>query len=261
MELGAQLYTLHDYCKDLNGLDESLRRVAQIGYKVVQVSGTCDYNPKWLKDKLEKYGLKCVLTHVKPGFDKLVNATKYVIEDHNVLDCKYIGLGSMPNLGNKEMDMEEVMNSFIKNFKPVAEEIKAAGKYFMYHNHEFEFFKLNNGRTVFDVILEEIPGDLMGITVDTYWVQCGGLHPAGLIRKLKGRCPAIHLKDFMLLRDRTEKHRFCACGDGNLDFVEILEACKEAGVEYALVEQDNCFGEDPFDCLERSYKYLKSIGY
>ncbi len=53
----------------------------------------------------------------------------------------------------------------------------------------------------------------------------------------------------------------CVCGDGNPDFYEILQACKYAGVEYALVEQDNCFGEDPFVCLERSYKYLKSIGF
>lgn len=260
MELGAQLYTLHDYCKDLKGFEESLKRVAEIGYKVVQVSGTCDYNPKWLKDKLDKYGLKCVLTHVKP-WNKLVYATKYIIEDHDILDCKYIGLGSMPNGGNNDMDMEDVLNTFIETFKPVAKEIKDSGKYFMYHNHEFEFFKFKNGKTAFDIMLEEIPAEIMGITLDTYWVQSGGLHPAGLIRKLKGRCPAIHLKDFLLLRDRSEKHRFCACGDGNLDFAEILDACKYAGVEYALVEQDNCFGEDPFACLERSYKYLKSIGY
>ena len=72
MELGAQMYTVHDYTKDLKSFEESLKRIAEIGYTCVQVSGTCDYNPKWLKDKLEKYGLKCIITHTAP--DKLINA-------------------------------------------------------------------------------------------------------------------------------------------------------------------------------------------
>ena len=28
-----------------------------------------------------------------------------------------------------------------------------------------------------------------------------------------------------------------------------------------LVEQDDCNGEDPFDCLRRSYLYLKAQGF
>ena len=33
------------------------------------------------------------------------------------------------------------------------------------------------------------------------------------------------------------------------------------GVDYMLVEQDNCHGQDEFDCITRSYKYLKSCGF
>ena len=261
MELGAQMFTVHDYTKDLKSFEESLKRIAEIGYTCVQVSGTCDYNPKWLKDKLEKYGLKCVITHTAP--DKLINATEYVIEDHNVFDCKYIGLGGMPAIWNPDYTIDQALDSFKKDFLEPAKKIKDGGKYFMYHNHDYEFVKLQDGRTLYDAIIEDIPDDTLGFTVDTYWVQCGGVDPVSLIRKLKGRCPVIHLKDFMPLRHDPDKNRqrMAACGDGNLDFKAILDASKEAGVEYALVEQDNCFGEDPFQCLERSYKYLKSIGY
>ncbi len=37
MILGAQIYTLRDYCKDLQGLDESMKKVADIGFKSIQI--------------------------------------------------------------------------------------------------------------------------------------------------------------------------------------------------------------------------------
>ena len=259
MKLGAQLYTVHDYTKNLKDFEESLKKISEIGYEYVQVSGTCDYNAKWLRDMLKKYNLKCVLTHVKPA-DKMLYSIDYIIEEHDVFGCDLIGLGSIGgNFWNCEVELEEVLEQFKKDYIPVMEKCKAAGKLFMFHNHHGEFLKMKNGKTFFQNLVDDIPADLLGFTVDTYWVQKGGANPASLIRSLKGRCPAVHFKDYKIMRDEKES-RYCACGDGILDFEEIIKACEEAGTEYVLVEQDNCFGEDPFVCLERSYKYLKSLG-
>ena len=41
----------------------------------------------------------------------------------------------------------------------------------------------------------------------------------------------------------------------------INAAAEKAGTKYAFVEQDDCFGEDPFDCLKKSYDFLASRGY
>lgn len=101
----------------------------------------------------------------------------------------------------------------------------------------------------------------MGFTVDTYWVQYGGANPANLIKRLKGRCPVVHFKDYAIdISDESSYVHMAACGSGNLDFKEIIEAFEYAGTEFVCVEQDNCYGEDPFACLERSYKYLKELG-
>lgn len=54
MEIGAQFYTLRDFCKDLDSFAETLKKVADIGYKTVQISGTCGYEPEWLKSELKK---------------------------------------------------------------------------------------------------------------------------------------------------------------------------------------------------------------
>ena len=50
-------------------------------------------------------------------------------------------------------------------------------------------------------------------------------------------------------------------GEGNLNFERIFEEAKKAGTKYMLVEQDNCYGENPFDCLKRSYENLKTFGF
>ena len=64
MEIGVQLFTLRDFCKNPEDFEESLKKVADIGYKYVQVSGTCDYRAEWLDEKLKANGLKCVITHI-----------------------------------------------------------------------------------------------------------------------------------------------------------------------------------------------------
>ena len=53
---------------------------------------------------------------------------------------------------------------------------------------------------------------------------------------------------------------YAPVGSGLLDFGAIISTCEKLGVEYALVEQDDCYGRDPFDCLKESYDYLKSVG-
>jgi sugar phosphate isomerase/epimerase len=49
-------------------------------------------------------------------------------------------------------------------------------------------------------------------------------------------------------------------GEGNLNFPKIIAAAEDMGTEHLLVEQDDCYGEDPFECLARSYRYLRAMG-
>ena len=105
-----------------------------------------------------------------------------------------------------------------------------------------------------DHIAELFPADELGFTVDTFWVQAGGGDPAQWIEKLAGRVPCIHLKDFAYGR------KMAVVGEGNINFDRVLEKAAAGGTEYLLIEQDDCNGEDPFDCLQRSLKYLRARG-
>lgn len=251
MQIGAQFYTIREYCKTLEDFSESLKKVADIGYKTVQISGTCAYEPHWLKEELEKSGLKCVITHT-PG-DKMIADPKQVAANHDVFGCKHVGLGAA---AFKPESLREDYENFLNNYIPTAKALKECGKYFMYHNHAHEFQKLD-GKVILEKIAEDFDPEILGFTLDTFWVQAGGGDPAQWIEKLSGRLPCIHLKDFAYTSERC----MAPIGEGNINWDRVFEKAQSAGTQYMLVEQDNCNGQNPFDCLKRSYDFLKANGF
>lgn len=248
MKIGAQFYTLRDLCQTTEGLAECLRKVADIGYRTVQLSGVCAYDPAWMKEQLDRNGLQCVLTHTP--VPRLTGEIEQVIKDHDVMGCKHIGLGYWSFDETKGQSYQTFMDTFVEP----AKKIHDAGKVFMYHNHDMEFQKLN-GKLILERLMEDMPAELMGFTLDTYWVQAGGGDPAQWLERLAGRIPCIHLKDFAYGR------RMEVLGEGNINFDRVFEKAEAGGTEYMLVEQDDCNGEDPMDCLARSYAYLRAHGF
>lgn len=260
MKIGAQLYNLRECFKNKEEFEQTLKKVSEIGFKYVQDCFNCAYEPEWFKEKLEKYGLKCIITHANQ--DKMLNDPEDVCNEHDVFGCKYIGVGSMPRLWDVDKySSDEIYEKFKEEFLPVMKTFKEKGKYFMYHNHYFEFAKLESGKYIWDELVNEIPADLMGFVLDTYWIQYAGKDPAEEIEKLKGRIPCIHFKDYSIVRGPREKAvRYAPVGSGNLNWDKIISACEKAGVEYAFIEQDLCYGADPFECLKSSFEFLKSKG-
>ena len=247
MEIGAQLFTVREFCKTLDGFEESLKKVADIGYRTVQVSATCPYEAGWLKEKLAETGLRCVLTHIPQ--DELMNDLDRVIRDHHVFDCECIGLGRY-----KFEDPAADYEAFKALYAPVTEKIRSGGRYFMYHNHAREFQKIGQ-KTILRKMAEDFSPEVLGFTFDTYWAQVGGADPAAYLELFAGRIPVIHLKDC------GYGQKMEVVGEGNINFDRVFEKAEAGGTKYMLVEQDNCNGEDPFDCLRRSYEYLKSRGF
>ncbi len=255
MRIGAQFFTLREQCKTLDGLREMLKRVREIGYEYVQISGTCAYDPTWLRDQLEQTGLQCVLTHTDPK--RMARQPEQVAAEHDVFSCKYIGIGMMPGaLSGGRADYDQ----FVKTYLPVAKVLKERGHLLMYHNHDMEFARTGAGREIYlERMLADFPPELLGITFDTYWAQHGGGDSAAWLRRLAGRIPCVHFKDMAYsLEDRAP--RMAPVGGGNINFDACVQACADGATEYILVEQDDCYGRHPLDCLKESYDYLRSLG-
>ena len=131
-----------------------------------------------------------------------------------------------------------------------------AGLTFGYHNHNFEFQKFGN-RTALEIILEESDPKAVQLEIDVYWIQAGGADPAAWIKKANGRIDLIHVKD-MAIEGREQ--RFAEVGEGNMNWEAILEAGRESGTRWYIVEQDRCYDRDPFDSLKISFNNLKGMG-
>lgn len=247
IKIGAQLFTLRDYAENSEMRGATLKKVADIGYKYVQLSAFGDYEASDIKKQCDENGLTIVLTH--NSADRILNDTEKLIEDHKIMGCTNIGIGSMPD--EYRNDIESV-RKFVKDFEAPAKLMKENGMIFQYHNHAFEFQK-DNGKYLFDVLVNETDPDLLHFILDTYWVQYGGKNPVEIFYDLKGRIDVCHFKDMKLI---SHEQRFAPIGEGNLDWDKIIKACEDTGVEYAMIEQDNCYGLDPFGELKKSFDFL-----
>jgi len=252
VKIAAQLYNCRDYARNPQEIEATLRRVKALGFDVIQISGLGPCDPGLLIDWVQEIGLEVCLTHMPWHQLADTEELKKVIADHKRMNCPHIGLGMPP--GNLFANTYEGWTAFIAQAREITARIKGEGLNFNYHNHELEFEKWQ-GVTAMDRLIEELPDMLF--TLDTFWVQAGGANPLTYIKKLKGRMPVVHFKDFRIV---NRARQFAEVGLGNLEWDEIIPLCESIGVEYAAIEQDNDWLVDPFDSLQISRKFLLEKG-
>lgn len=250
--VAAQLFTIREFAKTPEDLDKSMERLKGIGYNAVQVSGIGPMDHQQVKDIMDKHGLTICATHI--SFEKMKEDLDDVIYQHKLWDCKYVGVGSMPE---EYRTSKEGYIAFAREASEIGKRLADEGLQFFYHNHHFEFVKFD-GVLGMDILLNESDPEVFGFEIDTYWVQVGGCNPVDWINKVAGRMQIVHFKD-MAIEKEGYKPIMAEVGEGNLNWPAIIEACTKTNVEWAAVEQDIC-QRDPFESLEISLKNLKELG-
>ncbi|MHB0936102.1 MAG: sugar phosphate isomerase/epimerase family protein [Armatimonadota bacterium] len=248
-QIAAQMYTLREFLKTPADIATSMKRVREIGYEAVQLSGLGMIMPLELKRILDGEGLQAVITHV--AFDRLWNDFDVLVDEHKLWNCPNVAIGSMPA---EYRTGKDGYVSFAGIASEIAHKLKAHDLTFSYHNHSFEFAKLD-GKTGL-AWFYETADPLVQAEIDTYWVQHGGGDPADWCARMKHRMPVVHVKDMVILEGQQT---MAEVGEGNLNWPRILDACRGAGVQWYAVEQDVCH-RDPFESLAISLRNLKAMG-
>ena len=244
----AQLYTLKGFTEDAAQIASALRRVRAMGYEAVQASGLGPIEIAELANILGGEGLACVATH-EPT-DTILDEPEKVVDRLRALNCKYT---AVPYPSGVDLSSASAVDEFIAKLDHAGRVLAEAGQVLCYHNHHVEFRKLD-GEIILDRIFRRTdPRRLQG-EIDTYWVQYGGGDSVAWCRKLKGRLPLIHLKDYRV--DEENKVGYTDIGAGVLDFAAICAEAENSGCEWFIVERDPAPG-DPFDSLKASYDYIK----
>jgi sugar phosphate isomerase/epimerase len=252
MQIGAQAYTIRNLARDEREIERAFCRMAELGFRCMQASGMGPIAPEKLRDLSDQYGVEIAITHSNP--ERILNDTEALIREHKIYHCPRIGLGCMPE---KYRHTLEGMRAFLRDFTPAAQKMAEHGMKLHYHNHSMEFARCGE-KTLFDLMVEETSPEQFAFIPDVYWIQVAGRNPAKQLRMLKGRVEVCHLKDLAVVEG---DQRMAAVMEGNLDWDDILAVCRETGIAYGMIEQDDCYGEDPFDCLRRSYENLKKAGF
>ena len=248
IKCGTQLYTFRNKVKTVEDFSEVLAACSTYGCECAQLSGINLNVPRAeLKKIAEDNGIVIPITHT--SFDRIVNETEKVAEEHLELGAHSVGLGMMPG---KYIKNKDSLEEFIEISNRVSGVLKNYGLTFAYHNHNMEF-KNMDGKLAIERLMDGNP-DLQFI-FDTFWCRYAKHDPVEWIKKLNGRVRDIHLKDWK--PSILKLPRFQDVGKGKLDFSAILSAAEESGTEFAYIEHD--LTSDPFKTTRESMAHLKEI--
>jgi sugar phosphate isomerase/epimerase len=243
MKIGVQLYTLRSLMeKDLWG---TLTRLAEAGFKNVELAGLYGKSAEEWREQLAKMGLQAVSTHT--GVDQVENDLGEVVQTAHTLGYKFVICPWVP-----EAAYASGWNVLGKRLDVAGAKLQEHELQFGYHNHSFEFAKVGD-RTGLQTLFDNSSGVNVVAEIDAYWVQHGQASPAKYIQDLAGRIPLVHYKDMA-----TEGH-FTEVGSGILDWDDIIESSRASGVEYAVIENDDP-KIDPLESVVKSRKFLLEKG-
>ena len=245
MKIGVQLFTLRSLLED--DLWGTLEKLAEMGYRNVELAGLYDISAETWRDKLNGFGMQAVAAHV--GLDGLEGGFDQTVADAKTLGLRWVVL---PWVG--EADYVSGWSALGQRLNEIGLRLGDHDLEFAYHNHSFELIQAQ-GKLGLDHIWDSSSGVNVQAELDVYWLQHGDVEPDSYILKLASRVPLIHAKDMAEGEDRT----YTEVGQGILEWEDILEACRIAGVEYAIVEHDDP-QIDPLESVRISREFLRDQG-
>lgn len=269
LRLGLQLYTVRDDAAA--DLQKTLCAVAEMGYDGVELAGLYGHTPTQVRTLAQEAGLQVISAHV--GLDVFRGqGIRETVSAYREIGVRYLAI---PHLMPEDRPDSPTFAKTKAEIASIASECQAQGITLLYHNHDFEFAKLPDGRTFLEVLYDCAPQEQLQTELDTCWAHIVGQDPAEILRRYAGRAPLVHLKDYR--GDRPASHyeelgiphipdpnaeplELQAVGYGVQDIPSVMEAAKDAKSEWLIVEQDTpAAGMTAMDSARLSASYVRSV--
>lgn len=278
---GVQLMMVRDKIA-AEGMYPVLERIAGLGYQSVEVSQvpTDATNIGALDRARSELGLSVAALSV--GLEKGPTSTgdaldtdfAKVVDDCRRLECRHVRIGMMPF---DAMVNRDAVVRFANAAEAAAQRLAPEGITLSYHNHHVDFARYA-GETLFDIVRRTAP--TLHFEIDVHWVQRGGLDPVRTLAEFAGKVELVHLKDYRVgtlppealgllgagdhagfMQAFANLVQFAEVGAGNIDFGAVIPQAISSGAEHLLVEQDDLYGRDAYDCLADSIEHIRALGY
>lgn len=250
-DISLQLYSLRDDIKtDYQGI---IKKVGEMGYTSVEAANYNDgkfygRTPAEFKADLEAAGLYALSSHTgkslsddelkKKDFTEALKWWDTCIADHKAAGMKYIVTPSMP-VPKTLADLQ----TYCEYYNAIGKKCQENGLSFGYHNHNFEFTKIED-QLMYDYMIEHTDPALVFFEMDVYWTMMGQRSPVEYFRKYPNRFQLLHIKDQKELGD-----------SGMVGFDAIFKNIDKAGTKHIVVEVEQ-YNLPPLESVKVSLDYL-----
>jgi sugar phosphate isomerase/epimerase len=273
--IGLQLYMVDaELAKEF---DATLRKVAQIGIKEVEIAATYGKSSGQWKTALKASGLHCRSVHVYDPSQAPEEIMRLAAE----LGAEYVvtSLNAPPEILAKipsgSLNWEHLVHAVeTMNFEDwkksagVTNQLGAqAEKYglkYAYHNHNVEFKKFGN-TTAFEMLLAGTDPARVKFEMDCGWVSAAGYHPAEFLERFPERIRLLHIKAFQAAPPNLnlvgpKEPKPTEIGLGKPDYKPIFAAAAKAQIEQYYMEQEPPFVDmTALAAVRAGYVYLHGI--
>jgi sugar phosphate isomerase/epimerase len=268
--IGLQIYTVREAAaKDLPG---TLRAIANIGYREVELAGIPPVSAKDLRKILTDVGLTAPSMHasmadLQAGLQQRIDYAKAIGAEYLVCsfpwtaDSRFkenpgkavLSLASGINLDDWKWNAEQL--------NKIGAEAAKAGLRTGYHNHNMEF-RSYNGVLAYDELLRLTDPALVTMEMDIAWVVTAGVDPVKYLKKHADRISLLHVKevrkDLRIMTDRVQAQT-TEVGSGKIDWKHTFKSMEPGRIKHYFVEQEN-FERPPLEAVKVSFDYLKALG-
>ncbi|MBQ3440512.1 MAG: sugar phosphate isomerase/epimerase [Bacteroidales bacterium] len=254
-DMCVQMYSARSILNHDNYAD-ILKEIAAMGYTAVEAASYDGDNgliygdtPEVFKQKVEAAGMKVLSAHVSRGLSReeldsgdLSAALAWwdkCIEMHKKAGMEYIvtpWMGLQENLKDLQV--------YCDYLNEVGRRCKAAGIKYGYHNHAYEFEKVED-QVMYDYMLQHTDPDLVFFQMDVYWAVIGKASPVDYFKRYPGRFKMLHIKDEWEVGQ-----------SGMVGFDAIFKNAELAGLENFVVEIERYSYEDIRKSFVESADYL-----
>lgn len=248
--IGCQTWPVRqDLGKDFEG---TLRRLAGAGYEAIEMCSppgyaTLGFGPlaslkaSEMREKIGAAGLKCESCHY--GFAELKEHL-----DERLAYAQELGLKQMI-VSTFSLPRSATMADWMRaaaDTNKLGERTRKAGIQLGFHNHNFEFAKID-GELIYDKLMGAFDPAAVKMQFQVAVVELG-YQAADYFEKYPGRFLSIHLADW----SPAEKKQV-ALGQGVVDWKRLFAAARTGGVKNYFLEMDEAV-------MTASLPFLRKLG-
>ncbi len=230
MDFSFQLYSARNFLP----WGAVLRQLAEFGYRQVEGFGGAYEDVQSFRRAMDENGLSMPSGHF--GIDALetnfaqVEATAAALGISKIV-CPFLTPELRPTSAAG-------WHTLAGRLAAIGQKVAASGRSFAWHNHDFEFHSLADGRTPMQILLDDAPG--VEWEADLAWIIRGGHDPHDWIDRYGDRITAVHVKDIAAPGECADEDGWADVGHGTMPWRQLVEALRSKGKCHLFIaEHDN----------------------